>query len=56
MWKPFFHIFTLGDVINAQTWELSPQKIPVEPPEDEIDECMNFIYYKPDRCEIYVTL
>ena len=24
MWKPFFHIFTHGDVINAQTWEVSP--------------------------------
>ena len=28
LWKPFFHIFTHGDVINAQTWEVSPpQKI-----------------------------
>ena len=26
-WKPFFHIFTHGDVINAQTWEVAPQKI-----------------------------
>ena len=32
LWKPFFHIFTHGDVINAQTWEVSPQKNPVEPP------------------------
>ena len=32
LWKPFFHIFTLGDVINAQTREVSPQKNPVEPP------------------------
>ena len=24
LWKPFFHIFTHGDVINAQTWEVSP--------------------------------
>ena len=31
LWKPFFHIFTHGDVINAQTWEVSPQKNPVEP-------------------------
>ena len=27
LWKPFFHIFTHGDVINAQTWKVSPQKI-----------------------------
>ena len=27
LWKLFFHIFTNGDVINAQTWEVSPQKI-----------------------------
>ena len=26
LWKPFFHIFTHGDVINAQTWEVSPPK------------------------------
>ena len=26
LWKPFFHIFTHGDVINAQTWEVSPKK------------------------------
>ena len=32
LWKPFFHIFTHGDVINAQTWEVSPIKNPVEPP------------------------
>ena len=32
LWKPFFHIFTHGGVINAQTWEVSPQKYPVEPP------------------------
>ena len=25
LWKPFFHIFTHGDVINTQTWEVSPQ-------------------------------
>ena len=24
LWKPFFHIFTHGDVINAQPWEVSP--------------------------------
>ena len=24
----FFHIFTHGDVINAQTWEVSPLKNP----------------------------
>ena len=24
LWKPFFHIFTHGDVVNAQTWEVSP--------------------------------
>ena len=33
LWKSFFHIFTHGDVINAQTWEVSPPKDPVEPPE-----------------------
>ena len=27
LWKPFFHIFIHGDLINAQTWEVSPQKI-----------------------------
>ena len=32
LWKPFFHIFTHGDVLNAQTWEVSPQKNPLEPP------------------------
>ena len=32
LWKPFFHIFTHGDVINAQTWEVSPPKDSVEPP------------------------
>ena len=26
LWKPFFHIFTHGDVINAQPWEVSPPK------------------------------
>ena len=26
-WRPFFHIFTHGDVVDAQTWEVSPQKI-----------------------------
>ena len=26
LWKPFFHIFTHGDVVNAQTWEVSPPK------------------------------
>ena len=24
LWKPFVHIFTDGDVVNAQTWEVSP--------------------------------
>ena len=28
----FFNIFTHGDVIDAQTWGVSPQKNPVEPP------------------------
>ena len=23
-WKPLFHILTRGDVVNAQTWEVSP--------------------------------
>ena len=32
LWQPFFPIFTLGDVVNAQTWEVSPPKNPVEPP------------------------
>ena len=32
LWKPFFHIVTHGDVINAQTWEVSPLKNPVELP------------------------
>ena len=26
LWKPFFHIFTHGDVVNAQTWGVSHQK------------------------------
>ena len=26
LWEPFFHIFTYGIVINAQIWEVSPQK------------------------------
>ena len=26
LWKPFFHIFTHGDVVNTQTWEVSPPK------------------------------
>ena len=25
--ETFFHIFTHGDVVNAQTWEVSPKKI-----------------------------
>ena len=25
--KRFFHIFIHGDVVNVQTWEVSPQKI-----------------------------
>ena len=29
LWKPFFHIFTHGDVVNTQTWEVSPPKNPV---------------------------
>ena len=38
LWKPFCHIFTHGDVIKAQTWEISPhppppKKNPVEPRE-----------------------
>ena len=32
LWKPFFDIFTHGDVVNTQTLEVSPQKNPVEPP------------------------
>ena len=28
----FSHIFTHADVVNAQTWEVSPLKNPVEPP------------------------
>ena len=32
LWQSFSHIFTHGDVVNAQTWEVSPQKNPVEPP------------------------
>ena len=31
LWKPFCHIFTHGDVINAQTWEISPH-LPPPPP------------------------
>ena len=27
LWKPFFHIFFHGDVIIAQAWEVSAQKI-----------------------------
>ena len=26
LWSSFPHIFTHGDVVNAQTWEVSPQK------------------------------
>ena len=26
LWKPFFHIFTHNDVVNAQTWEAFPPK------------------------------
>ena len=26
LWKPFFHIFTHCDVVDAQTWEVSPPK------------------------------
>ena len=26
LWQPFSHIFTHGDVVNAQTWEVSPPK------------------------------
>ena len=32
LWQPFFHIFTRADVVNAQTWDVSTQKNPVEPP------------------------
>ena len=32
LWLSFSHIFTHGDVVNAQTLEVSPQKNPVEPP------------------------
>ena len=28
----FFHISILADVVNAQTWEVSTPKNPVEPP------------------------
>ena len=31
LWQPFFHIFTHADVVNAQTWEVSPSRNPVEP-------------------------
>ena len=27
-----YHIFTHGDVVNAQTWEVYSPKNPVEPP------------------------
>ena len=36
LWKPFFHIFNHGDVVDAQTWEVSPQKNPVEPPQSTL--------------------
>ena len=32
LWSPFFPIFTHGDLVNAQTWEVFPQKHPVQPP------------------------
>ena len=32
LWQPLPHIFTHADVLNAQTWEVSPPKNPVEPP------------------------
>ena len=27
LWQLFFHILIHGDVVNAQTWEVSPRKI-----------------------------
>ena len=32
LWWPFPHTFTHANVVNAQTWEVSPLKNPVEPP------------------------
>ena len=32
LWQPLPHIFTHADEVNAQTWEVSTQKNPVEPP------------------------
>ena len=36
MATPFFHIFIHADVVNAQSWEVSPQKNPVEQPEQKL--------------------
>ena len=30
LWSCFFHIFTLGDVINAQTWEVPPPPLKIQ--------------------------
>ena len=32
LWQLFFHTSTHADVVNVQTWEVSPLKNPVEPP------------------------
>ena len=32
LWWQFFQIFVYGDLVYAQSWEVSTQKNPVEPP------------------------
>ena len=32
LWLSLCYIFTCDEVVNAQTWEVSAQKNPVEPP------------------------
>ena len=32
LWNLFFHISTHADVVDVQTWEVSPLKNPVKPP------------------------
>ena len=46
LWKPFLHIFTHGDVVDGQTWKVSPQKNPVEPPYPEVKKVV---------CEAFFT-
>ena len=44
LWSPFSHIFTHADVVNAQNWEVSPQKNPVEPPQSPIKQYFSLLH------------